>query len=96
MNPHRGIPLCITYSYFLSIVLQAGQILSKIITFNPLDSEKAITFNITDDSIALEPPENFALILTAVTIGDGLMLQPNDQTDISILDKDRKYSHQST
>ena len=77
--------------YFLSTVLQAGQIFNQTITFGPLDSEKAITFNITDDIIALEPPEKFTL--TLVTISDGIMLQPNDKTDITILDEDGKCSH---
>ena len=79
--------------YFLSIVLQAGQILDQTITFGPLDSEKAITFNIIDDNIALEPPEKFTLTLTAVTSGDGIILQPNNNTDITIFDDDGKHSH---
>ena len=98
MNPHRVIPLYIFYVlptviYFLSIVLQAGLILNKIITFSPLDSEKTIKFNIADDIIALEPPEKFTLTLTAVTISDGIMLQPSDKTYITILDEDGKCSH---
>ena len=79
--------------YFLFIVLDAGQILNQSITFGPLDSEKAITFNIADDSIALEPPEKFTWLLTAVTISDGIMLQPNGVTDIFIFDEDGKCSH---
>ena len=74
------------------IVLPGGQTLNQSITFTPLDSEKAITFNITDDSIALEPPEKFTLTLTVVTSGDGIMLQPNNKTDITILDEDSKFS----
>ena len=57
-----------------------------------MDSEKSITFNIPDDAIALEPPEKFTLTLTVVTSGDGIMLQPNDKTDITILDEDGKFS----
>ena len=67
--------------------------MNQLIIFSPLDNEKSITFNIPDDSIALEPPEKFTLILTAETISDGIMLQPNDKTDITILDEDGKCSH---
>ena len=73
---------------FSFIVLSGGKTLNQPVTFSPLDSEKAITFNIADDSIALEPPEKFTSTLTAVTSGDGIMLQPNNNTDITILDED--------
>ena len=100
VNPHRGIPLCIYFcnaliclQFYSLIVLPGGQTLNRLITFSPLDSEKSITFNITDDIIALEPPETFTLILTVVTISDGIMLQPNNKTDITILDEDGKFFH---
>ena len=91
-SPWRNSTLIIYYIqlYFLSTVLQAGQILNQTITFGPLDSEKAITFNITDDIIALEPPERFVLILDVVTISDGIMLL-DDKTNITIIDDDGTY-----
>ena len=57
--------------------------------FSPLESEKSITFNITDDLIALESPERFMLTLVVVTISDEIIIiQPNGRTDISIIDDD--------
>ena len=105
VNSHRGIPLYYIFIFviivsfnlptilFSLIALPGGQTLNQLITFTPSDSEKSITFNIPDDNIALEPPETFTLTLTAVTIIDGIMLQPNDKTDITILDDDGKCPH---
>ena len=59
-----------------------------MITFSPNDREKAITFNIVDDDIALEPPEIFQLFLEVVTITDRVTIQPNNRTIISIMDDD--------
>ena len=75
--------MCNTFN----LVPQVLQEDPKMVTFSPSDSEKSITFNI-DDNIALEPPEEFMLMLTLVIMNNRIQLQPNDTTSISITDDD--------
>ena len=65
-----------------------------MITFSPRDNETAITFDIKDDSIALEPFETFTWYLEVVTVTNGIILQPYNRTIITILDDDGMCSHQ--
>jgi len=63
-----------------------------MVTFGPNDTEIAITFNIVDDIIALEPTETLVWNLELVTVVDRASVSPYDSTTIMIIDDDGKKS----
>ena len=63
-----------------------------MVTFGPNDTEIAITFNIVDDIIALEPTETLVWNLELVTVVDRASVSPYNSTTIMIIDDDGKKS----
>ena len=71
-----------------------GELINKIITFGPKDTEIYITFKITDDVIPLEPTEKFELSLNGTDTEFNVLFEPNDKTTIYIVDDDGMYFNQ--
>ena len=59
-----------------------------MITFGPNDTEAEISFNVTDDLIALEPTETLIWNLDLVTVVDRATVSPFNSTTILIVDDD--------
>ena len=62
--------------------------IDQMITFGPGDVEYNITFNVTDDIIALEPTETLMWNLELVTVVDRVSVSPYNTTTILIIDDD--------
>lgn len=63
-----------------------------MITFGPDDTEVEISFNVTDDLIALEPTETLIFSLALVTMTDRASVTPFNTATILIVDDDGKRS----
>ena len=68
-----------------------GEQTSKTITFDPKETKKAITFNVTDNDIALEPTKQYELFLEGTHRKYNLLFKRNNKTTINILDDEGMY-----
>ena len=80
----------ITLFIITAIAFQAetGMRVDREINFTSTDSDKAITFTLIDDTIALEPTESLLWTLILITMRNGAEISPFNTSDIQIGDDD--------
>lgn len=74
----------------LALQSETSQVIDQIIIFGPQDTEIELSFDVTDDSIALEATEVLEWTLEIITITDRALVDPYNTTVINIIDDDGK------
>ena len=76
--------------YNIALQSETSLVIDQVITFGPLDTEIDLSFNVSDDSIALEETEVLEWLLQIITTTDRALVDPYNTTMINIIDDDGK------
>ncbi len=87
--PKVGVSLCNLLMFSLAALQgETGMVITDVIVFGPDDTDAEISFNVTDDLIALEATERLEWSITLTSVTDRASVSPFDSTVVLIVDDD--------